>query len=314
MMKIYFLSPDATLNPNNKKKLESIGNVIYLQVNRINGSEIVNKARDAEVLLISPKAVQKLTSYFFESMPKLKHLALLSSGYEWIDVKGAIKNGVSVSCCIGANAESVAEHTWGLILNLSKRITEHDRDLHFSKNFISKKYNGVELEGKTLGILGTGNIGKLVAKIGKCLNMRVFGYNRQGIVHDNFDQITNLAFLLKESDVVSVNLPLNKETENLIGSREIKHVKTGVIIVNTAREKIINKTAILRALKEEKIFGYGVDVEKLSINDPYLQFPNVIVNIHNAFNTREAKQRMENLAINNIEAFAFGKPINIITL
>jgi len=313
-MKIYYLAPKPTLEPNNKKRLKGLGSLICLPIKEVNEHEVIDKIQDAEILLISPKAVQKLTSHFFSSLPNLKHLALLSSGYDWIDVASAVQNHVSVSHCIGANAVSVVEHTWGLILSLSKRITEFDRDLHVSKEKVSKQYEGIELQGKTIGILGTGHIGTLVAKIGKSFSMRVLAYNKHGQINEHFDQNTDIKTLLEESDVITIHLPLNRETMNFIDAKKLKHTKTGVIIINTARESIVDKNAIIQTLKNGKIFGYGVDVEKLEKNDPYLNIPNVIVNIHNAFNTKEAKQKMQNLAIDNIEAFIKGKSINLVNL
>jgi glycerate dehydrogenase len=313
-MKIYYLSPNPQLEPNNKEILEKVGKVIYFPVNHTLEKEITDKIQEADIILISPSAIQKLTNYFFNSLPNLKHLALLSSGYDWIDTKNASLHNVSISNCAGANAESVAEHTWGLILGLSKRITEHDRDLHFPNKLIRKKYEGVELKNKTLGVLGTGNVGSIVANIGKSFGMRVLGYNKHGETKTGFDEITDIKTILKESDIISIHLPLTCETLDLIDSEKLKYVKNGVIIVNTAREKIVNKDAILQELKNGKVFGYGVDAEKIEVDDAYLRFSNVVINIHNAFNTKEAKQRMENLAINNIESFIAGKPINLIKL
>lgn len=313
-MKIYYLSPNPKLEPFNKKKLESLGSLTCLPFKAVNEQEIIDKIQGAELVLISPKAVRKLTDHFFKALPKLKHLVLLSSGYDWIDIESAAQNNVSLSHCVGANAVSVAEHSWGLILSLSKRITEHDRDLHFSKKEMSKKYEGIELKNKTLGILGTGSIGTYVAKVGKSFGMKVLGYNKHGGEKEGFDDITDIISLLKHSDVISIHLPLTRETKNLIDMDKLKVTKTGVIIVNTAREQIVNQQAIIEQLKKGKIFGYGVDVEMVDHDNSYLQFPNVIVNIHNAFNTKEAKQRMQDAAVKNIESFIRGEPINLIKL
>lgn len=311
-MKIYYLSPNPKLRPENQKKLEKVGKFVPIQIKGAEEQKITGKIKEAEILLVSPTAISKITKTFFNSMPNLKHLALLSSGHDWVDVESANKHRVSISHCAGANSESVAEHTWGLILGLSKRITEQDRDLHIHRKSVSKQYEGIELKGKILGILGVGNVGSLVAKIGKSLGMTILGYSRNRRAEESCNQITNITTLLKQSDIISIHLPLNNETQNLVDFKKLKLVKKNVIIVNTAREKIVNKNAILQALKEKRVFGYGVDVEKTGPNDPYYQYANVIINKHNAFNTKEAKQRMQNCAIKNTEAFVLGKPINLI--
>lgn len=313
-MKIYLLTSNANLESGYKKKLEKLGWVSYLELKGVSEKKVVNRIQEADVLLVSPTAIIQITDFFFRSLPNLKHVALLSSGYEWVDIRSAIKHHVSISHCIGTNAESVAEYTWAMILSLVRKLNCFNSNI-WEKNISKFNFEGIELFEKTIGILGTGNIGTRVARIAKAFNMYVSGYNKSFKLAQYFDEIVNLETLLLKSDVISINLPLTNETEGLIGRKEISLAKKSVIIVNTAREEIVDKQAILEGIKQGKIYGYGLDTNltnPLPPTDPYLKYKNILVTLHSGYNTKEAKERMMNTAIKNIEAFISGRFTNLI--
>lgn len=201
-----------------------------------------------------------------------------------------------------------------MTLDISKRISEFDRDIRNIGAYEFSKYKGLEVYGKTIGLIGTGDIGSKVARIAKGFNMKILGINKSGNSIEGIDFV-DFNTLLSQSDIISISVPLNSETENLISEKEIKLMKNGVILINCAREKIIDKQAVINAIKTKKIGGLGIDTEILvpvSKEDPYLQYPNIIVNVHNAFNTVESDEKCYGLAVDNIKKFFEGKQQNII--
>lgn len=306
-MKIYYLSSSSKIDSESKKKLEKLGDLILLSTRGIPEEEIINQIQDAEILLLSPSAIQKITNVFFESLYKLKHLALLSSGFDWVDISSATKHNITVSYCKGANAESVAEYTWAMLLGLVRGLYQEGINIE-----------GEELFGKTIGILGTGSIGEKVARIAKAFNMRTLGFNKSHKRPKYFDEIVDLEILLASSDFISINLPLTSETEGLIGENEISKMKSGAYLVNTAREEIVDTKAVLTGIESGKIYGYGVDLnitnELLKSENPYLKYKNIISIPHRGYNTKEAKKRMLSMAVKNIKSFTEGKSINLISV
>lgn len=298
------------------QRLRKLGSINLTETKSVTQNGVIKRLKDANILIISPSAITCIDNNFFNSIPELKHIALLSVGYEWIDMIAAKNHGISISTCVGANAEAVAEYTWAMILNLARKLGQIDRNVRQSSQSLYD-LQGIELLGKTIGILGTGNIGVKVARIAKAFGMLVLGFNKSKSPTRCFDQIVNLETLLRKSDVISVHLPLTPETEGLIGRKEISLMKHGAIVINTAREKIVNKQAVIEGIHQGKIYGYGLDADISSpapSKNPYLRYENILITTHNGFNTKEAKERMMEVAIGNIEAFILGKPTNLVTL
>lgn len=181
---------------------------------------------------------------------------------------------------------------------------------------ILDQYTGVELFGKTLGIIGLGNVGHRVRRISKGFQMRVLAFDRSEGTTKDYEAVS-LERLLRESDFIGVNIPLTEETRDLVGEGEISMMKDGVIIANTAREEIVNKKAIVNAIKSGKVRGYGVETAIMTPLDPedeYLKYPNIIVNPHNAFNTEETQKRTNEMVVNNLISFIEGEPKNLLEI
>lgn len=313
-MKIYCTVGTPYFTAEQKKDLEKLGEVVYIDKIRIPEDEYINLVKDAEILIAAPEALGKLSEKIISSLPNLKYITLITVGYNWVDLEAIKKRNLSVSNVKGANSESVAEHIWGMTLDISKRISEFDRDIRNIGAYEFSKYKGLEVYGKTIGLIGTGDIGSKVARIAKGFNMKILGINKSGNSIEGIDFV-DFNTLLSQSDIISISVPLNSETENLISEKEIKLMKNGVILINCAREKIIDKQAVINAIKTKKIGGLGIDTEILvpvSKEDPYLQYPNIIVNVHNAFNTVESDEKCYGLAVDNIKKFFEGKQQNII--
>ncbi|MBU0569934.1 hypothetical protein KKB40_04095, partial [Patescibacteria group bacterium] len=280
----------------------------------LSSSEVIKKVSDAEILIAGSSGINRIDKELLVGLTKLKFVSLLTIGTNWIDLEHAKKKGIVVSNAKGGTAESVAEHIWGMILGLSKRINEFERDVKDKGAYKFTDYKGMEVYGKTIGIIGLGDIGIKVARIARAFQMKVIGINKSGRKIAGV-YLVSLDELLRKSDVIAVCIPLVEETKNMISKAEIKKMKDGVVLVNCAREEIVDKRIVLQGIKSGKIFGYGVETEimkPVSNNDPYLKFSNVIVTPHNAFNTKEGELRVNDLMIENIKTYLKGKPINVV--
>ncbi len=313
-MKIYCITSQPALLQTHVKRLQDLGEFVVINGSQLTDEEVINKAGDADILIAGSSGIKKLSQSIINGLPKLKFIALLTVGSAWVDVAHAREKGILVSNIKGANSESVAEHTWGMILDLSKRITEFDRDVRIKGAYAFGLYKGREVYGKTIGIVGLGDIGKKVARIASGFGMRVLGSNKSGKLVDGV-KVVPLNQLISESDVIALCLPLTEETRNLISLEEISKMKEGAILVNCSMEGIVDKLAVIKGLESKKLFGYGIETDIMKpvpADDPYLKFPNVVVTPHNAFNTVEADIKSYDLMVDNIEAFVAGKPKNLV--
>ncbi|MEY4834299.1 MAG: hypothetical protein RI980_414 [Bacteroidota bacterium] len=296
--------------------LQILGEVSIFDVKKLSEQEIIEKMPETEILICGSSGISKLGQTVFDGLKNLKFIAVYGVGYDWIDIEQASKKGVVISTTIGSNSEAVAEHIWGMILNLSKRISELERKTRLTGETNVMDYPGLEIFGKTIGIIGLGEIGKRVAKIATGFNMRIIGTNKSGSKVDNIE-IVNLEYLLNNSDVITLCVPLDANTENIIDEDELNIMKKDVILVNASREKLVNKKAVLKALAEKKLFGYGIETEifdPILPSDDYFNFSNVLLTPHNAWNTKESKENDFSIMLQNVQAFIDNKPINVVRI
>jgi D-3-phosphoglycerate dehydrogenase len=238
----------------------------------------------------------------------LKMIIVFGTGFNNIDLKEAKKRNILICNVPDYCTEAVAEHTVGLILNTVRLASVAESNLRKGE-WNPHKYKGFELKGKTLGIIGYGNIGKRVGEIAK----RGFGM-KINYINSQSDK-TNLNFLLKESDILSINSSLNKKTLGMLNKKEFSLMKNKVVIVNTGRFLVLNKKELIRNLKSGKIFGVGLDVfdkEPISMNDPLLKINNVVLTPHLSFKTEESEFRISEIVMNTIISFIKNKPINVV--
>jgi phosphoglycerate dehydrogenase-like enzyme len=233
---------------------------------------------------------------FFRSAPKLRLVQLISAGYDHVDVESARKAKVPVANNGGANAIAVAEHTIMLMLAVQKRL------VRFHNDVVSGKWRAgnpsesriYELAGKTLGIVGLGNIGKKVARRAAAFDMAVQYYDIARLTEDQEDAIgarfVLLEELLRTSDVVSLHVPLTDATRGLLGARELGMMKRSAIVINTCRGPVVDEDALHRALTQGQIAGAGLDVfveEPPAPSHPLFALPNVTLTPHSAGPTWE---------------------------
>ncbi|MEM2178255.1 MAG: phosphoglycerate dehydrogenase [Candidatus Methanomethylicaceae archaeon] len=264
--------------------------------------ELIEKIKDCHALILG---IEKITAEIMDHAKNLIIIARYGVGYDNVDIEAATKRGIIVTYTPHANSTSVAEHTFALILSLLKRIVEANLSIK-SGEWIGTKFAGIELEGKTIGIIGTGAIGRKVAYIAKGFNMNILLYDI--IKDENLEKSLNARYvdlkdLLMNSDIVSIHVPLTLKTHYMINEEELKLMKRNAIIVNTARGGIINEKALTKALKEKWIAGAALDVfekEPPNKDNPLLKMNNVICTPHSAAFTIDALKRMDMMIVEDV--------------
>lgn len=278
---------------------------------------LLEKAREADALFTL--LTDKVDCNLLSSSPRLRIVAQMAVGFDNIDVKCASELGVYVTNTPGVLTEATAEHTWALILSLARRIVEADTYVRWGEwwrggtAWHPLMLLGVELQGKTLGIVGLGRIGGRVAEIAGAFNMRVIYYDmvRRGDLEEKLGiEYVDLEKLLEESDIITLHTPLTPETRHLINEEKLRKMKKTALLINTARGAVVDTEALIKALREGWIAGAALDVfegEPLNPNHPLTSFKNVILTPHIASATLEARRKMAELAAENLIAFSQGK-------
>ena len=294
-----------------------------------------NAANFADAKIISTFIYSTINKELLDTLPALKFITTRSMGIDHIEVESCKKKGIVVSNVPTYGSHTVAEHTFALILAISRKIIPSVQQARRG-DFSSVGLEGFDLYGKTLGVVGTGNIGKNVAEVALSFGMKVLAFSRsqdqeliaKGIKYVTFDE------LLAQSDIVTLHLPHNKETEHIINMQNIEKFKKGAVLINTARGALIETQAILEGLEKKILLAAGLDVleeeaelkeerELLSteylgkidiktelINHVLLVRDDVVITPHNAFNSREALIQIIDTTIANIKSFEAGTPQN----
>jgi D-3-phosphoglycerate dehydrogenase len=253
---------------------------------------------------------------FLRHAPNLLLVSTNGAGYDTVDLKACTERGILVVNQAGGNAESVAEHVLGLMLMLVKRVVETDRALRAGTLKSRAAYTGNEAFGKTIGIVGLGQVGRRVAELcGGLLRMRVLAYDPYlgaDAVRARGAESVALDELLRRSDFVSINCPLTDQSRRMIGARELALMQPHAYFITTARGFIHDDAALEAALRDKKIAGAGVDVweqEPPPADHPLMRFDNVIVTAHTAGVTKEARIRMGRFAAEQMLDALDGKPV-----
>jgi D-3-phosphoglycerate dehydrogenase len=252
--------------------------------------------------------------------PNLLIVSSNGAGFDPVDVEACTAAGVLVVNQSGGNANSVAEHALGMLLTLSKRIIEADRALRRESNVNRNALIGNEAQGKTIGIVGLGNVGRRIAELCRgLLRMNVLAYDpylSASEMASRGGEKVELDDLLRRSDYVSISCPLTKDSRGMIGTREFKLMQPHAFFITTARGFIHDEAALLEALREKRIAGAGLDVwskEPPPSEHPLLQFDNVLASPHTAGVTKEARENMGRIAAEQIlDAFDGKRPPRII--
>ena len=295
----------------------------------------VSKIKDADILAVF--IYSKINKNILDNLPKLRLITTMSTGFDHIDLEECKKRKITVCNVPTYGENTVAEHTFALILAISRKIPESIEKTR-KADFRLTGLRGFDLKDRTIGIIGCGNIGKHVARIAKGFEMNVLVYDH----HKHKNSAKRLGFkyaslekLLKNSDIITLHVPENKQTHHMINSKTIKLCKKGAILINTARGSIIDSSALVNALNKRTIRYAGLDVlegecfvkeEKELLhpefmktcdlrtilqNNILLKNQNVLITPHNAFNSKEALQRILDITIENIQGFLKKKAVNV---
>jgi phosphoglycerate dehydrogenase-like enzyme len=292
------------LLPEHVSHLKTLGEFTYFDSIPEDSEEAKDRIRESDIVINFWFGMSK---DIINSANNLKLICVASTGYDWINIEAARKRDIIV-CNTPVYCEPVAEHTIGLMLNAVRLASGAERDIRVGK-WMPEKYRGKELKNKTLGIIGYGAIGRRVAEIAiQAFEMRVL-YVNSSSTRSEFEK------LLKESDVVSIHVPIKEKTRGMVGNVEFNLMREGVVIINTGRGAIIDEKSLIKNLQTGKVFAVGLDTlsqEPMDNNNPLFTFPNVIITPHIAWNTKEADLRLSQGVVENIEAFIKGKPQNVI--
>lgn len=277
---------------------------------------LIERCCEADIILSNKTPINKSA---FDNLPRLKLITMLATGYNVIDIKTAKEKGVTVCNVPAYGTASVAQHAFALILTLTNHIDVHgasvaNGDWERSPDFGYALTPMAELAGKTLGIVGMGNIGQQAALIGAAFGMNVIYHNRRE-KPGSPGKYVSLDALFAESDVISLHCPLTDDNNQFVNARLLGLMKPTAFIVNTARGQLINEQDLADALNSGEIAGAGLDVlsqEPPRNGNPLLAAKNCVITPHNAWITKEARQRILQVTEHNIKAFIDGHPQNVV--
>jgi phosphoglycerate dehydrogenase-like enzyme len=295
------------------KRLRQHAEVVLYNNRAQSEEEFISRIRDAHGV-INIRAYSKFTPAVFDACPNLKIISVLGIGTDNVNLDAATRRGVLVCNTPGYSAVSVAEHSLTLMLAAARQIPRLDKELRAGR---WTHLPMIQLHGKTLGIVGFGDIGQQLALIGRGIGMEVIAWTFHP--SDERARKHNVRFveldkLLSSSDVVSINIRSSARTQRIIGSRELKLMKRTAILVNTARGAVVDEAALAEVLKAGAIAAAGLDVfttEPLPADSPFLSLPNVVVTPHTAPVTPETTAAGNRMVVDNIIHFIKGKPINV---
>lgn len=296
---------------------------------------------DPELEILSVFINHKIDEEIIASLPKLRLIACRSTGYNNIDTEAVKKREITVTNTPAYGSSSVAEYTFALCLALSRKLPDIFHETYASEPDRNKE-QGFDLFGKTIGVIGLGNIGKGVAQIAYGLGMRILAYDtKEDEKLANWlkiEYVNDVDYLLQESDVVTLHIPYNPKNHHFINAEKLAKMKSSALLINTARGELIDTVALVKSLRDKKLYGAALDVvESEYLLDPddlidlaaqdsaakstirhalailaLERMPNVIITNHNAYNTVEAAEKINSMTVQNITGFYAGTKIFVV--
>ena len=286
-------------------KLRAIGDLRVFKNPPETPVELMERIKEADVVIVG---WSDLTKDVIDSAKKLRMISIWATTCHYVDLVAAKERGIVVTHVPGYATESVAEHTFALLLAAVRKLLLADKHVRRG-DFDWRPFAGRELAGKTIGVIGTGVIGCRVAEIARVFRMQVLGYDKYPNMKRAEEigmKYVDLQTLLKESDIVTLHVALTSETERLIGKKEIETMKNRAIIINTSQGKVIDQKTLFDALKSGKISLAGLDVfgsEPPDKDNPLFKLDNVTLSPHIGFHTIEAAKRCTDICIDNVVKF-----------
>lgn len=274
---------------------------------------VLERIGDAEAIYTN-KTV--LSRELIQAMPCVRFIGVLATGYNVVDVQAARERGIVVCNIPTYGTDAVAQYVFALLLELCHRVAHHAQAVQEGRwtacpDFCFWDYPLIELIGKTMGIVGYGRIGQRTAQIARAFGMQVLAYD----AFVQAEECVPLDELLERSDVVSLHCPLFPETRHIIRGETIARMKDGAILINTSRGPLVDEAALREALTSGKLYGAAVDVvstEPVQPDNPLLGLENCLITPHIAWAPRESRQRLMDIAVENLRCFLRGAPQNIV--
>ena len=317
-MKIVVLD-GYTLNPGDItwEGMEALGELTVYD--RTKAEDVAARIDDADVVYTNKTPITKET---LDACPNVKFIGVLATGYNIVDIAAAKEKGIPVSNIPTYGTAAVSQFAIGLLLELCHHIGEHSDAVKAGEwtsnpDWCFWKYPLVELDGKTMGIIGFGRIGQDTGKIAQALGMKVLAYDafKRPELETETCHYVDLDILLAESDVIALHCPLFPDTEGIINKDTIAKMKDGVMIINNSRGPLVVEQDLRDALDSGKVVGAAVDVvstEPIRMDNPLIGAKNVIITPHISWAPKESRQRLMNIAVDNLKCYVEGKPQNVV--
>ena len=296
--------------------LEALGDVEVYP--RTAPEDVIDRCFNAEIILTNKVVLNK---QILVSLPRLKYIGVLATGYNVVDVDTASDLDIIVTNIPAYSTDSVVQMTFAHILTMTNRVehyTQQNRNGRGSNNpgFVYWDTPLIELAGKTMGIVGLGNIGMKVAQLARCFGMEVYAFtSKASSLLPEGIQKTTFEGLLSVSDILSLHCPLNRSTREMINASSLAKMKEGALLINTGRGPLVNEADVAEALRSGHLGGYGADVmcqEPPAEDNPLFSAPNAYITPHIAWATFEARKRLIAIAVGNVKAFIDGNPVNVV--
>lgn len=296
--------------------LEALGDVEVYP--RTAPEDVIDRCFNAEIILTNKVVINK---QILVSLPRLKYIGVLATGYNVVDVDTASDLDIIVTNIPAYSTDSVVQMTFAHILTMTNRVehyTQQNRNGRWSYNpdFVYWDTPLIELAGKTMGIVGLGNIGMKVAQLARCFGMEVYAFtSKASSLLPEGIQKTTFEGLLSVSDILSLHCPLNRSTREMINASSLAKMKEGALLINTGRGPLVNEADVAEALRSGHLGGYGADVmcqEPPAEDNPLFSAPNAYITPHIAWATFEARKRLIAIAVGNVKAFIDGNPVNVV--
>ncbi len=278
--------------------------------------QIQARIGDAEIVLVNKTPV---TAQTMDACPQMRYIGVLATGYNIVDTAYAKKKGIVVSNIPTYGTTAVAQFTMALLLEICHHVGHHSEAVHQGRwesagHFCFWDYPLIELAGKTIGFIGFGRIGQAAAALAKAFGMRILAHDMYpNAAGRALAEYVDLDMLLANADVISLHCPLTDETKGIINKKNLQKMKDGVIILNTSRGPLIVEQDLADALNSGKVFAAGVDVvsvEPIRGDNPLLQAKNCLITPHIAWAPKESRQRLMDVAVQNVKQFLSGSPQN----
>lgn len=320
-MKISLLEPigidKALMDELSAPLIEKGHEFIFYDNKTTDTEELYNRAKDSDIVMI---ANNPLPDSVIERCEKIKMLDVAFTGIDHVGQKACKEKGVVICNAAGYSNETVSELAVGMAINLLRKVNAGDKAVREGKTLASAGLMGTELGTKTVGIIGTGRIGIMTAKLFKAFGCRVLGYSRTkkeeavqaGIEYTELDE------LLKISDIVSLHVPSTAETKGFLSRERISLMKQTAILINCARGAVVDNEALAEALNSDKIAGAAIDVfdmePPIPADYPLLKAKNTLLTPHVAFASKESMIRRAHIVFDNLYAYLEGKPVNVVDI